>query len=78
MAEERRIFGPPGTGKTELLARIIIPQAVEKFGSDRVLVCSLTKAGARTIASRSDGINQENVGLYTKYASGRLVLQNWL
>lgn len=66
MAQERRIFGPPGTGKTELLARTIIPQAVESFGPDRVMVCSLTKTGARTIASRAEGINQNNVGTIHK------------
>lgn len=63
---ERRIFGPPGTGKTELLASVIIPQAVEKFGVDSVMVCSLTKTGARTIASRSRDINQNNVGTIHK------------
>lgn len=66
MGQERRIFGPPGCGKTELLARTIIPQAVEKFGNDKVLVCSLTKTGARTIAGRAGSIDQNNVGTIHK------------
>lgn len=62
MGQEKRIFGPPGTGKTELLASTIIPEAVDTFGYDNVIVCSLTKTGARTIASRTENINPKNVG----------------
>lgn len=80
MGQERRIFGPPGTGKTELLASTIIPQAVDNFGSNKVLVCSLTKTGARTIASRAKDIDQNNVGTihkicYRALGSPKLVVE---
>jgi len=44
MAEERRIFGPPGTGMTYNLCNVIIPEMVKLYGADRVMVTSFTKA----------------------------------
>ena len=52
--QEYRIFGPPGTGKTHRLVTRDIPRAVERFGSDRVMITSFTRAAARELASRVD------------------------
>jgi len=69
MINEFRIFGPPGTGKTSRLATRDIPRAIEKYGSERVMVTSFTKAAAREIShkkSRQTGskitVAPQNVG----------------
>lgn len=69
MGNEFRMFGPPGTGKTTRLATRDIPRACEKFGNDKIMVTSFTKAGAKEIAhkpSMETGqtimVNPENVG----------------
>jgi len=66
---EFRVFGPPGTGKTTRLATRDIPRAIEKYGSENVMVTSFTKAAAKEISfkkSRKTGhkisIKPENVG----------------
>lgn len=51
MTNEHRIFGPPGTGKTTTLARNVA-LAAERFGEDKVMVCSFTKAAATEAAGR--------------------------
>jgi superfamily I DNA/RNA helicase len=48
---ELRLSGPPGSGKTETLRRTVEATAA-KYGAERVLVSSFTKAAAREIASR--------------------------
>ena len=58
---EIRAFGPPGTGKTTYLARQI-DRAVTKYGHDRVVVASFTRAAATEIASRGIAVKEENVG----------------
>ena len=58
---EYRVFGPPGTGKTTRAKRDI-EQAVDKHGSDGVLVCSFTRAAAINIASRDLTVDRDNVG----------------
>jgi len=60
--KEYRIYGPPGTGKTRVLARRHIPRAVEKYGPDKVMVTSFTRAAAREIAGRDIKVNEHNVG----------------
>lgn len=69
--QEFRIFGPPGTGKTHRLATRDIPRAVERFGSDRVMVTSFTRAAARELTSRvaqqgtpagEEQLNQQGAG----------------
>lgn len=45
------IIGPPGTGKTTKIAHLV-GEAIEKYGQDRVSICSLTKAAAREAAGR--------------------------
>ena len=48
--EEFRIFGPPGTGKTSRLATRDVPRAVERFGPEKVMLTSFTRAAAAEIA----------------------------
>ncbi len=50
--EEYRIFGPPGTGKSTILATKYIPDAIAKYGADAVMVTSFTRAAAAEIASK--------------------------
>jgi len=50
--DERRIYGPPGTGKTSSLSTKYIPDALNKFGRDKVLVLSFTKNGAIELATK--------------------------
>jgi hypothetical protein len=59
---EYRLHGPPGCGKSHALANKWIPRAVEKFGEDDVVVCSLTKTAAAEIASRDLKLPDQNVG----------------
>lgn len=59
---EYRLHGPPGCGKTYALATSWVPKAVERFGADRVVICSLTKTAAAEIASRGTGVPKENIG----------------
>tara|TARA_R110000751_G_scaffold12892_3_gene44084 strand:+ start:557 stop:2179 length:1623 start_codon:yes stop_codon:yes gene_type:complete len=59
---EYRLHGPPGTGKTRSLATSWVPRAAEKYGAERVVICSLTKTAAAEIGSRLWTIPRENVG----------------
>lgn len=53
MAEqEYRIYGPPGTGKTTRVVREA-RRAAERFGADRVSICTLTNSAVREVAGRS-------------------------
>lgn len=52
MTAEFRIFGPPGTGKTTVLATRYVPKAVAKFGRDKVMIVSFTKTAAHEIATK--------------------------
>src|SRR5262245_9633760 len=60
-AGEYRVFGPPGCGKTSYLEKQIA-HAAGKFGNDRVMVTSFSKAAAAEIASRTDDIPREQIG----------------
>jgi superfamily I DNA/RNA helicase len=66
-----RGFGPPGTGKSSWLATEVIPDMIGRFGRDKVMVTSFSKAAAVEIAgkpSRKTGrpidINPENIGTF--------------
>lgn len=61
MGLEVRVFGPPGTGKTTFLASQV-RSAVEKHGSDSVIVTSFTRAAAAEIAGRDLPIEPAQVG----------------
>lgn len=58
---EYRIFGPPGTGKTTTLTRLIA-EACKEYGSERVLAASFTKTAARTLVARHLPMNDEQIG----------------
>lgn len=58
---EYRIFGPPGTGKTTNLSRQI-RRAVERSGSDNILVTSFSRAAASELAGRDLPINPNRIG----------------
>jgi len=60
--EERKIFGPPGCGKTTYLMEKAVPPAVERFGSDRVVVTSFSKAAAHELAAAKATVDPQNVG----------------
>jgi superfamily I DNA/RNA helicase len=55
------IFGPPGTGKTTELSRLI-RQYVTAEGSDSVLVCAYTKTAANELAGRDLSVDAGFVG----------------
>lgn len=64
MTEKHVIQGPPGTGKSYQLATVWIPKAAQKYGSEALVVCSLTRAAARVISSRVESLQipDEQVG----------------
>lgn len=55
------LFGPPGTGKTTELSRLT-RQYVEQEGSDTVVLCSYTRAGARELAGRDLPLGPHQIG----------------
>ena len=59
--EFKRVFGPPGCGKTTWLAEQA-RLASMKFDADRVVISSFTRAAAAEIASRNTGVPRQNVG----------------
>ena len=63
----KRIFGPPGTGKTATLTAIA-SQAAEDIGPGAVMICSYTNAAAEEIASRAPTIPENQVGTIHKAA----------
>lgn len=63
--EEFRIFGPPGTGKTNFIGTQVVKDS-GTYSPDDMVLASFTNSAARTIASRLDemqvSIPEENVG----------------
>ena len=55
------VCGPPGCGKTSYIAKQT-KIAAEKYGSDKVMVCSLTKAAALEAGGRDTGLSEGMVG----------------
>ncbi|MFH1984590.1 MAG: ATP-dependent helicase [Pseudomonadota bacterium] len=60
-AGELIIIGPPGCGKSTRLATKEIPDAAMKFGPDKIVVTSYTKAGAREIATKRSVLTGEKI-----------------
>lgn len=58
---ERRVFGPPGTGKTTFLTKEI-RRAASQFGPDAVFVSSFTRAAAAELVGRDLPVDQSNIG----------------
>lgn len=58
---ELRVLGPPGTGKTTRMARDI-GVAATRYGPERVLVASYSKAAASELVSRDLAVPAEMVG----------------
>ena len=58
---ETLIVGPPGTGKTHFCAAQT-KLAAEKYGPDKVMVCSLTKAAAAEASGRDSGLLPHMIG----------------
>lgn len=61
MVELHRIHGPPGCGKTSQVAAWAA-RACERFGPERVALCSMTRTAAHEIRSRGLPVPAENVG----------------
>jgi superfamily I DNA/RNA helicase len=61
VTSEHRIHGPPGTGKTTTLATWV-HDAAARFGPERVLVSSFTRAAAAELHQRGLDVPRENVG----------------
>ena len=55
------VCGPPGCGKSTWVARQS-KRAAEKFGPERVIIVSLTRAAAAAVGSKDTGIPDTNVG----------------
>lgn len=61
MKNERRVFGPPGTGKTTYTARQI-RRAVDAHGPESVIISSFTKAAAQELAGRDLPVGEDRIG----------------
>jgi DNA helicase II / ATP-dependent DNA helicase PcrA len=62
MGKEIRVYGDPGSGKTGKLANEIVPNLIEKYGNDKVMLTSFTKAAAKELSSRVKDIDPSMVG----------------
>lgn len=61
MNNETLVVGPPGTGKTSFCIRQT-NIAAKKYGPDKVMVCSLTKAAAHEASGRDSGLLPNMIG----------------
>lgn len=60
-ATEFRVVGPPGSGKTTFLSREVV-KAAQRYGSEAVMVTSLTRTAAAEVAGRDVPINPDRIG----------------
>jgi DNA helicase II / ATP-dependent DNA helicase PcrA len=65
--KEDRVIGPPGTGKTTFLTRVIGHNAQE-YGADNVIAISHTRAAAAELAGRNTPIPRGNIGTMHSFA----------
>lgn len=63
----KRIFGPPGTGKTTTLTTLAT-QFANDLGAGAVMICSYTNAAAEAVASRAPDIPEDQIGTIHKAA----------
>ncbi len=61
VTSEYRIFGPPGAGKTTHIGRQV-RRAVDRYGSDSVLVTSFSRTAAGELAGRDLPISKNRIG----------------
>lgn len=66
-----RVNGPPGTGKTTWLNRQA-NLAADKYGGDKVVVASLTRAAAAEVAGRQSPVPRRNISTLHGHAYGCL------
>lgn len=64
---ERRVFGPPGTGKTTFIGNQLRKWAGE-YGSDALVAISFTRAAATEIAGRDLPLKRAQVGTLHSFA----------
>lgn len=62
MGIEKRIYGPPGTGKTTKLSHEIVPMLADKYGNNKLMLTSFTKAAAKELGQRISLDGTENIG----------------
>lgn len=67
MPERHVVIGPPGCGKTTYLKRQV-ERAAPVFGSESVMVCSLTRAAAAEVKGRGVPLPDTNVGTLHAFA----------
>jgi hypothetical protein len=67
MTNRYAVVGPPGTGKTTYL-KDQSARAASAFGGDGVMICSLTRAAAAEIRSRTESIPRDCVGTLHSFA----------
>lgn len=65
--EERRVFGPPGTGKTTFLSTQVRKDAVE-YGHENLMVASFTKTAAAELKGRDLPLDRRQVGTLHSFA----------
>lgn len=53
------VFGPPGCGKTEYLAKRVLPNAIRRHGADRIVIICFTRSAAYEITSRCNIVLEE-------------------
>lgn len=67
MKNERRIFGPPGTGKTTRLKKEVTT-AAKHFGSRKVFIASFTRTAAAELVSRNLPVERQQIGTLHRHA----------
>jgi DNA helicase II / ATP-dependent DNA helicase PcrA len=64
---EHRVQGPPGTGKTTWLGEQV-RRACQSYGSESILIASLTRAAAAEIAGRDLPLDRHQIGTLHSHA----------
>lgn len=64
---EHQVYGSPGTGKSTYLSKQIV-HAVEKYGSNEIIVTSFTRAAAAELVSRNLPVDADRVATLHAHA----------